>query len=367
MELSKLKFGDEAISDLFGNESAEHEPLEKLQQYFYKNDAFERFIADRPLRVLVGPKGTGKSAIIRYAAKIAEENKRAYFHFDTKYWPDKIEDGTEIDHTKLWIESIYKFIVSKFDLKDHIDINSDNISRFTGRVIPLISKFIANNDDVRVAASQFIEQEIINSVVKNKIVEIAIDNVDTIWAGQRGDLNYIKGLMRAAFMLSSEESGLKIKVALRSDVYYALLGELDIIDKIENSIIKMRWDNHEVLCITAARIASYFDQEFDWKIALESMNDYSQDYIFKSYYMSVFEERYKGQGKWADISMRVALMSFVRQRPRDMILLCSSAARDAKHAPISGDNIQNILGSYCRGRVNDLVTEYKVSFRIYMI
>lgn len=52
---------------LFGADDAENEDATRFQQYFYRNRAYESLTADQSVRVLVGHKGVGKSALLKHA------------------------------------------------------------------------------------------------------------------------------------------------------------------------------------------------------------------------------------------------------------------------------------------------------------
>ena len=60
-------FTEENISKLFGQEAAEDEDFDRLQSYYIKNKTHEKLTANLPLRILVGHKGIGKSAIFTIA------------------------------------------------------------------------------------------------------------------------------------------------------------------------------------------------------------------------------------------------------------------------------------------------------------
>jgi len=59
-----MVFDDETIQKLFGFEDAESESIERLKEYYFKKDTFDRVTAELPLRILVGHKGTGKFSYI---------------------------------------------------------------------------------------------------------------------------------------------------------------------------------------------------------------------------------------------------------------------------------------------------------------
>lgn len=74
MEHKIKNFDDETIQTLFGYEDAESESLERLKSYYFKNETYARIVANLPLRILVGHKGTGKSALFKIAMSEDKEN-----------------------------------------------------------------------------------------------------------------------------------------------------------------------------------------------------------------------------------------------------------------------------------------------------
>src|SRR5687767_1320627 len=72
---SPLQFDDETIQRLFGHEAAENEDPARLREYYFKTQIYDRIVADLPLRVLVGHKGIGKSALITVAMQEDRDRK----------------------------------------------------------------------------------------------------------------------------------------------------------------------------------------------------------------------------------------------------------------------------------------------------
>lgn len=66
-KIMKVKFTEENINKLFGSEAAEDETFERLQSYYLKSNTHDKVVADLPLRILVGHKGIGKSALFKMA------------------------------------------------------------------------------------------------------------------------------------------------------------------------------------------------------------------------------------------------------------------------------------------------------------
>jgi hypothetical protein len=60
-------FTDENIQKLFGIEDAENEAPDRLKEFFFRNKAYENLTSNLPIRILVGHKGVGKSALLKVA------------------------------------------------------------------------------------------------------------------------------------------------------------------------------------------------------------------------------------------------------------------------------------------------------------
>jgi hypothetical protein len=60
-----IEFNDVAIEEIFGKEAAEDEAPTRLKEYFFRNKAYENVVLNLPLRILVGHKGIGKSALLK--------------------------------------------------------------------------------------------------------------------------------------------------------------------------------------------------------------------------------------------------------------------------------------------------------------
>jgi hypothetical protein len=72
-----LDFDDETRRRLFGADAAEDEFPERFIEYFFRNAAYGSVTSSLPLRVLVGHKGVGKSALLRRAYLENIESKQA--------------------------------------------------------------------------------------------------------------------------------------------------------------------------------------------------------------------------------------------------------------------------------------------------
>src|SRR5271165_1628633 len=60
-----IEFDDVTIEKIFDKEAAEDETPERLKQYFFRNKAYQNVVLNLPIRILVGHKGIGKSALLK--------------------------------------------------------------------------------------------------------------------------------------------------------------------------------------------------------------------------------------------------------------------------------------------------------------
>ena len=65
--MEQNQFDDASIQRLFGHEAAEDENPHRLRDYYFKGNVYQRASSDLPLRLLVGHKGIGKSALFQVA------------------------------------------------------------------------------------------------------------------------------------------------------------------------------------------------------------------------------------------------------------------------------------------------------------
>lgn len=62
-----MDFEEYELQRLFGHEAAEDEDPTRLREYYFKGKAYSQVVNDLPLRIVVGHKGVGKSALFQVA------------------------------------------------------------------------------------------------------------------------------------------------------------------------------------------------------------------------------------------------------------------------------------------------------------
>jgi len=354
----RIEFDDETIQKLFGFEDAESEPIDRLREYYFKKDTFQRVVSDLPIRILVGHKGTGKSALFKVA--IAEERENGNLPILIK--PDDIAELGKTDENFLlrirqWKYGLTKIIgekvFSEFGLYDETIVGK--LSQFGVKLVSYVSdsvKTLKNKIDLEPTQKKAVE----NFLKSNKII-VYIDDLDRGWQGKRDDINRISALLNAIRDMANENPGLIFKVSLRSDVYYLVRTSDESTDKIEGAVVWYKWTNHEILVLLIKRILTYFGENIDEEVLMRTPQRHLSFYLDK-----VFEPKFYGKGKWEEVPIYRILMSLTRKRPRDLVKLCSLAAQQAFASGsclLSSPHFQAIFEEYSQGRIQDTINEYK--------
>lgn len=128
-------------------------------------------------------------------------------------------------------------------------------------------------------------------------------------------------------------------------------------DKIEGSVVWYSWTNHEILVMLIKRILTFFKEPFNESHLLTTSQHHLSFHLEK-----IMEPRFQGTGKWENKAMYKILMSLIRKRPRDLVKLCTLAAREAhktKSNKILTAHFKNIFEEYSQGRIQDTINEYR--------
>ena len=355
----EIEFTEENINKLFGQEAAEDEDFERLQAYYLKNKTHEKLTANLPLRILVGHKGIGKSAIFTIARHEDIEANRV----SVLIRPDDIANigRNNIDFSQMirdWKEGLTSIIANKIFENIGLLVNNREFQKILatgGKIINFVrNTFKEKRTEINATPTN--KLMISNFLNDNRII-VYLDDLDRGWESRREDIQRISALLNAVRDLCNDNKGLQFRISLRTDVYYLVRTSDESTDKIEGSVIWHSWTNHEILLLLIKRIETFFNRE----VNIETLRDVKQANL--SHFLDhIFEKKFNDYGKWNDAPIYRILMSLIRKRPRDLVKLCTLAAKDAADKGsnlIRTDNLKAIFSTYSQGRIQDTVNEYK--------
>jgi hypothetical protein len=354
-------FSDENIEMIFGAEAAESESDDRFKQYFYFNDTYSNLRSQLPMRILVGHKGVGKSALI----------KRAYL--------SDIDEG--IVALKLGPSDFSNLSTSRgaSDFNRHVVlVKNELLGLITRRILGSIGENYINEsigyensviskisdviaEKVRLAIQKYgngSQAAVADAFLKSKTVHVYIDDIDRGWSASPADIKNISALLNAMRDISGTDNRIRFRIGLRSDVYFLVRTSDESTDKIESHIVWLEWSLHEILCIMALRIATFFNIE----ITQEAIFKLKQEAISSTILSKVIDPVFLGRGHWAQRPIHNVLLSLARKRPRDLVKLMHGAAKKAQRSRsniIGSKDLENSFESYSNERLQDIVNEFK--------
>lgn len=357
-KITKNRFSEENVHSMFGHEAAENEKPERLREYYFMSQAYERVTADLPLRILVGQKGIGKSALFAVAQSEDFSNGSAAISIRPDDVAEIQNEGTDFNKKIAeWKSGIFK-ILQRIILERGGASGADPHSalgkgaRFLSLLKDSTKPYLASRVDLDPASRAFAE-----IFLKTNRLTVYIDDLDRGWQGAKSDVNRLSALLSALRDLSSANDGLRFRVALRSDVYYAVRTSDESTDKLEGSVVWHSWDNHQILALLVKRLLTYFGETPDEATLLRTKQAKLAEHLHR-----VMVPVFRGEGKWQNVPIHRVLMTMVRQRPRDMVKLCTLAARHAnRHTRdiIMTEDFRAIFEDYSQGRIQDAINEHR--------
>lgn len=366
----KIEFNEETIRSIFGHEAAEDEDTDRLKKYYVKTDIYNTMKSTLPLYILVGHKGVGKSALFKVLSSEGEEDGNVSITIQ----PDdilgiKASEENFLQRIRDWKDGLSKIIFRELivslngylrepiknpGMKDWIKKLSIVVSGICGKKIEDLETNYLNvrNDQITTIFKDVL--------FKEKTVVIYLDDLDRGWKNSANDIANLSAMLNAIRDLSRETKNLRFRVALRSDVYYAIRTSDETTDKIDGSVLWLKWTNHEILVMLIKRIEAFFGNQVDEDQLLRKKQK-----DFQVSLDAVFESRFKGRGHWDNAPMYRVLTSLIRKRPRDLVKLCTLAAREAcknKHNKIMTSDLETVFTTYSNDRLTDTGNEYQSEF-----
>lgn len=375
LQAVKYQFNDETIASLFGQEAAEREDVSRLKEYFMRRSEYESIRSKLPLKIIVGFKGVGKSAALKvsYQEDLDHGVAAIWVRPDdvTELYSDLTNERNTLKLITLWKKGLARLIASRI-ASDWVMVSSDKaqhaikwaeeagyrtkdfISQVAKLLRPLAKPYVDQSETVQVKAG---EHHILEGLVKGQEVRIYMDDLDRGWSATEDDRLRMVALINALGDLTSDIPTLRARVSIRTDVYLLIKGTDQSMDKFEGNVVWCKWENHDILIALIKRMFTYFNQPLDE----DELQRHRQSEIAQLL-SPVFEQKFTDTLSWNGKPTFRVMMSVIRRRPRDIVKLCTAAAKKAyeeKSSTITGRHIESILEDYSSGRMDDVIIEFK--------
>ena len=148
--------------------------------------------------------------------------------------------------------------------KKHTPFFSNWLKSFEDLILSMLGQKLEDlqNDKISLTSSKFTTL-LKNSIFKERQIVIYLDDLDRGWENTTNDIRNLSAMINAVRDLSRDMGCIKFRIALRSDVYYAMRTSDETTDKIDGSVIWQSWSNHEILVMLIKRIETYFGRSID--------------------------------------------------------------------------------------------------------
>lgn len=352
------KFDDATIYEIFGTEDAENEKPDRLKQYFFRNKAYESLKADLPIRVLVGHKGVGKSALLKicYLENVDAGVLALWVKPNDVFSSVDTQASDFLSLIENWKVGLSTLIVRKALEGTNNFEEASRVQAITGGVRHLLAALGSHylnaepsmSDDARRLYKHF---------KNNQKIIIYLDDLDRGWEARNKDIRNISALLNAIRDMAGEDSRIQFRLGLRTDVYHLVRTADESTDKIESNLISLIWTNHEILTAMAKRISSYFGETVDEsKLIQHTQTDIARRLN------KVIEPRFQDRGKWENEATFRILMTLTRKRPRDLVKIFYYSAKEAhkdNSEIIRTGHLKRIFEKYSNERLRDIINEFK--------
>lgn len=293
-------------------------------------------------RLLIGPKGIGKSAIVNFVQKILQTKEIPAVYltpmdFDTSNMGDNNSTG---DMTRIFMDVLMAAIAVKLSERSAIFESGDAATIYSeavksgrrapnfvgkmGRMLSEVAKPFVKVDIFNIFQNlnQTTKEQLQKAIagqVEERSFYIFIDDTDQIANPEKtGHLNRVWSLLLAARRLAADIPELRVVITLRSEVWLRLKssasGQRDQTDHFESLIVNMKSDRAHVEQIVLRRLILAAGE-------LEFFGDPFDLFFEGKGARAPFSEEFR---HWQDlISVRT------RTRPRDAIQFVNQMARKA--------------------------------------
>lgn len=356
-----IDFSEQQIREMFGDLAAEDEKKERFSSYFIKTDVFEKIHNYLPIRILVAHKGIGKSAVFRmsYLENLNNNVLSIWVKPDDILGmanAEAINDSLEL--IRQWKSGLEELLVEKVISSFNISSDSDIINKIsrnglklTERIGMIVKKVqdVINVDEIK--------KSVADQYLKNHKIVVYIDDLDRAWNGSKENIYRISALLNAVRDMCNETNELCFRISLRSDVYYLVRTADESTDKIDGNVLWLKWTEHELLALLVKRVQSYFGNDISEKVLLGMTQGEMAKYLD-----DIMSDTFEGAGKWNNRPIRYIFLSLIRRRPRDLINLCTLAARNANANSrnlIVTEDWEEVFEQYSSSRLQDTINEHK--------
>ncbi|MDP8973369.1 MAG: ATP-binding protein [Actinomycetota bacterium] len=369
----------------FGAPAAERDIDQGLADYFVESAAFNR-VAARSKTVVLGNRGTGKSAIFKVLAKRESESGAVVIELSPEDYSYEmltqvLASEAQGSWAKLgayavaWKYLIWVLIMKGLNasgprlrrggsndiyryLRDHHANMADNpigalisyLKRMEGIKLGKVEAALKARELERLYRLEEIQALLpaIQELCSSRKVVVLVDELDRGWDASEDARGFVAGLFQACMSINALSDNLTVYMSLRQELYDSIPELYEDAQKFRDVIETISWDEASLLALVAERIRYSqpalrgLDDESVWSHVFAGTLDYRQN---KSFNYIVDRTLY---------------------RPREIIQFCSFAKDLAESSPVGFPLDYAVISeaerNYSTERSRDVSAEYRFQY-----
>lgn len=372
----------ECLETFFSADAAEQE-RDFIEDVFITSESFLDIITPkmRMISILIGNKGSGKSALLEYVQIKATEQKIPVIHLTPADF--KGLSFQEYCAPATVIQSVYDSILRSMAvkvgsqlhgllsneqdklLKEAINSGAQEESTFDGilRVLLPIGKAVTNIDfekmlPTHAPTTSSRQRGIVNYIkeTEKKVFYVLLDDVDQIASAQRPDYyDVIWGEILALLKIAESMENVFPIIAIRQEIWRKLIvdnGNRDKLDHVRSMTNFLAHSRNDLRKIVERRL----------KVCIEKYN-LPNEGVYTPFFKDIDCRLPNTNNRqyWSSY-----LITTSRENPRDIVYLVRMLIKSAKEngrQKIADDDVQAIAYEYSKSRVDDLVNQNKGVFQ----
>lgn len=368
----------------FGAPAAERDIAVGLQDYFVESEAYNR-IASRSKTIVLGNRGTGKSAIFKVLAERSKSAGSLVIELNPEHYSYEMltsilrseREGSWAKHgafSSSWRYLILIRVMQELTasgprvktgsaakiynyLRDNFKGAADSpiallvayLKRIEGFKIGTYEAAIKTRELASLYKLQELEPLIpcVQELLEKRPVVVLVDELDKGWDSSEDAKAFVSGLFQAAISLNELSKKLTVCISLRQELYDSIPALYDDTQKYRDLVETIRWDEPSLLAVVAKRI----------RHSVPDLARASDAECWASVFAETLTYRKNKSFNY--------LVDRTLYRPRELIQFCTDAveeARSSNSVPIDYSIVSHVELAYSSAREKDISSEYRFQF-----
>jgi hypothetical protein len=367
---------------LFGNDAAEDEPEDVFRAYIVETPQIATFTdVAQALRIVRAYKGEGKSAVLREAQiRLAEQQipgAMVVARTGAELSPDFTSDDYQ-SCARAWKAAVFSLLANEIGsqlgtawthdamtLVEEAEKNGFKTRNFVGAIRERLQGGLEIGPaKMSLSPGSPASAKAVSGAVRRRAaggapIWLFVDDLDKNFENTKSQRVHVGSFFDAARELVREVPELRIRAAVRPNVWTTIKMEFESLSKVEQYIDDVSWKEEDCRTLLARRVEGYLKRNDLWQRVRPNLPPPGEG---RDKYLIAFV--FDQQMQWGGTirPAHVVIYTLSKHRPRWMIELSKGGAAIAagrSHQRITHDDLIADLTKFGDRRIQDTVAEFR--------